>query len=92
MNYEWSNGIDPYTLQPLLGRSMTPPLRIEVAQSASVPWTTADHWEQSESYFSVSANVAEVLSTEGPGVYTVQMWGRLGGERVPLSNYAIFVR
>lgn len=92
VNYEWSNGIDPYTLQPLLGRSMTPPLRIEVAQSASVPWTTADHWEQSESYFSVSANVAEVLSTEGPGVYTVQMWGRHGEERVPLSNYAIFVR
>ena len=25
VNYEWSNGIDPYTLQPLLGRSMTPP-------------------------------------------------------------------
>ena len=91
VGYEWDGGIDPYTLDPALLRTSASPLMVEVAHSAAVPWTTANRWEQSGAAFSIEADLAPVLEASGAGVYTVQIWGRRGEERVPLTNYAIFL-
>ena len=91
VNYAWDTGIDPYTLDPSLSRSSAPPLSVEVAHSAAVPWTTADQWFQEGSFFTVEADLSEIISAHGTGVYTVQIWGRAGAERVPLTNYAVFL-
>ena len=92
VSYAWDTGIDPYTLESDLPRSPAPPLAIEVAHSAAVPWTTADLWSQDGPTFAVEADLSEVISFHGAGVYTVQIWGKRGQERVPLSNFAIFVQ
>ena len=89
--YAWDTGIDPYTLEASLGRSSAPPLVVEVAQSAAVAWTTATRWKQDGPSFSVEADLGEIIGAHGSGVYTVQIWGRMGDERVPLTNYAIFL-
>ena len=91
VSYEWDAGIDPYTLDAGLSRSSKPPLSVEVAHSAAVPWTTADRWFQESSFFSVEADLSDIISAHGSGVYTVQVWGRTGAERVPLTNYSIFL-
>ena len=92
VSYAWDTGIDPYTLESGLPRSLAPPLAIEVAHSAAVPWTTAERWEQEGPTFTLEADLSEVISTHGAGVYTVQIWGKRGQERVPFSNYTIFVQ
>ena len=91
VSYAWDTGIDPYTLDPHLPRSPAPPLAVEVAHSAAVPWTTADRWIQDGSFFTVEADLSEIIGAHGTGVYTVQIWGRRGGERIPLTNYAVFL-
>ena len=91
VSYEWENGIDPYTLEPSLSRSVAPHLPVELAQSAAVPWTTATQWEVAGPAFSIAADLSPVLEKFGPGVYTVQIWGKQDEERAPLTNYAIFV-
>lgn len=89
--YGWQGGIDPYTLEPALGRSESPPLAVAVSQRASVPWITATVWETGGSDFRVAADLTPVLESSGDGVYTVQIWGKVGTERAALTNYAIFV-
>ncbi len=91
VGYEWDAGIDPYTLDSTVSRSSAPPLAVEIAQSAAVPWTTADVWFQDGPAFSVAADLSEIFSSYGTGVYTVQIWGKSGDERVPLTNYALFL-
>lgn len=91
VSYEWDTGIDPYMLDASLSRSSAPPLAVEVAHSAAVPWTTADRWFQDGSFFSVEADLFDIIRMNGNGVYTVQIWGRTGGERVPLTNYSVFL-
>ena len=91
VSYEWDTGIDPYTLDPGLPRSSAPPLAVEVALSAAVPWTTAALWTQEGQLFAVEADLSNIIATHGTGVYTVQAWASRGTERVPLTNYALFV-
>lgn len=91
MGYAWDTGIDPYSLDAELSRSSAPPLAIEISHSAAVPWTTAAHWTQDGPAFSVEADMSEVFGAQGTGVYIVQIWGRTGHERVPLTNYAVFL-
>lgn len=90
--YGWQGGIDPYTLEPALGRSKSPPLAVSVAQRAAVPWVTAAVWETGGADFRVAADLTPVLENSGDGVYTVQLWGKAGAERAALTNYAIFVQ
>ncbi|CAI8034948.1 hypothetical protein GBAR_LOCUS19626 [Geodia barretti] len=90
VSYAWRNGIDPYTLEPALGRSAAPPLRVEIAQSAAVPWTTASLWRDSGASFEVAADLSEVVGRLGSGVYTVQVWGKKDGEKAPVANHSIF--
>ena len=91
VSYAWGTGIDPYTLDAGLARSPAPPLAVEIAQSAAVPWTTADRWFQEDSLFSVEADLSDIIGAHGSGVYTVQVWGRTDVERVPLTNYTVFL-
>ena len=55
-----------------------------------VPWVTASKWTARGTDFSITANVSKLLSKYGPGVYTVLLWGEVGGEDVPISEYSIF--
>ncbi len=90
-NYAWKTGIDPYALDPGLGRINAPPLRVDVVHTRAVPWTTAAVWESAGSSFRVTADLAPILEDAGPGVYTVQIWAKAGEERVAVTNYSIFV-
>jgi len=89
--YNWAAGIDPYTLDFRLPRSSSPPLPVEVERSAAISWVTAIRWEQSGQSFYVSADLSHLVPEVGPGVYTLQVWGRQGEERVALTNYTLFV-
>ncbi len=62
----------------------------QAEQAITVPWLTARKWEAQGANFSVTANVSGLLAEHGPGVYTLLLWGELGGENVPVSQYSIF--
>ncbi len=56
----------------------------------TVPWITASEWTASGAAFSIVADIRGLLSEYGPGVYTILLWGEIGGEDVPVSQYSIF--
>jgi uncharacterized protein YkwD len=57
-----------------------------------VPWVDAQRWDVSDGAFDISVDLEEVLEENGPGVYTVVLWGRMaGGESVAVTNYSLFV-
>ena len=53
-------------------------------QRITVPWLTASEWTARGKDFSV------LLEQYGLGVYTILLWGKVGGEDVPVSEYSIF--
>ena len=55
-----------------------------------VPKITASKWIRDSVRFSVEVDLNDVLEAHGPGVYTVLLWGTLGGEAEVISEYAIF--
>ena len=59
-------------------------------QSVTVPWITALEWTESGTSFAVKADVREILNRHGDGIYTVIVWGDLGGAREVISQYSIF--
>ena len=59
-------------------------------QIITVPWLTASEWTAAGTDFSVTADIGDLLSKYGPGVYTILLWGKVGGEDVPISQYSIF--
>ena len=64
-----------------------------VAQTVEllVPWVDADHWIATSAYgVAVDADLSGILAANGPGVYTVALWGKLNGEDVVFSVYSIF--
>lgn len=94
--YTWeSQGIDPYSvspdIQPTPNLSGIRPLYPIVVNSAIVKWVTASQWNISGNSFAIQANLNEIISQYGKGVYTVYIWGKIGGESVVLSNYSIFI-
>ena len=64
--------------------------RDQAEQAITAPWLTATKWEVRDANFSVTANVSGLLAEHGAGVYTVLLWGEMGGEKVPVSRYSIF--
>ena len=56
----------------------------------SVPAITASGWRVSNGKFSVKADLSRILDIYGPGVYTVSLWGQLGGVAKLISEYSIF--
>ncbi len=58
--------------------------------AVTAPWVTAREWEVRGQTFSARADLSQVIAIYGRGVYSVVVWGRIGGEDVALSEYAIF--
>ena len=54
------------------------------------PWITASKWTADGTSFSVSANINEALEEHGDGVYTIMVWGTIGGEQAIISQYSVF--
>ena len=59
-------------------------------QTIIVPWITASEWTASGTDFSVSVDISDVMNMRRAGVYTLLVWGNIGGERAPISQYSIF--
>ena len=59
-------------------------------QSITVPWITASEWTASGTTFAVKADISEVLGRYGDGVYSLMVWGKIGGEDVVISQYSLF--
>ncbi len=53
---------------------------------------TADRMEITDDRFDVEADLAPILGRNGPGIYTVRLWGRPRhmAEPVPLSEHPVF--
>ena len=91
---------DPYEVSPDApsARSVAEALRLhDEAKTAlrpsfplTIPWITASEWTASGAAFSVVADISDLLSEQGPGVYTILLWGLISGEDVPVSRYSIF--
>ena len=56
----------------------------------SIPYINADEWLVTEESFSIQAHIPELLATWGPGVYTVLVYGPVGGEDTLILEYPIF--
>ena len=56
----------------------------------SVPWITALKWTAKGDTFSVRANLSDLIGEHGAGVYSLIIWGKIGGEDVVISQYSIF--
>ena len=59
-------------------------------RSVTVPWVTASQYVVGGSSFTVEADISGVLARHGPGVYSVVVWGLLGGEQAILAEYSVF--
>ena len=59
-------------------------------RTITVPWLTATNWEARGASFHITADVSGLLEEYGPGVYTILLWGEIGGEGTPVSEYSIF--
>ena len=55
-----------------------------------VPWITAFEWRTSADAFFVRADLSNLLSRHGGGVYSIIVWGVIDGEDVVISEYSIF--
>lgn len=60
------------------------------SQSINVPWITASEWKARDMSFAVKADISEILNRHGDGVYTVIVWGNVGGTKEVISQYSIF--
>lgn len=96
--YSWeTQGPDPYSILPDTPSPSPNPWGISVVypptlNSATVKWVDATRWGVSGSSFNIEANLGQVVSRFGKGVYTVVIWAEIGNESVNLTNYSIFVR
>ena len=93
---------DPYDVSPAASPPRSPEeshalwrqayqaSQVRTESSIIVPWVTASTWRASGSDFSVVADISGLLSEYGPGVYTVVVWGEIGGEDVVIAEYSIF--
>ena len=51
---------------------------------------TASEWKVGGSEFWIVANLDPVLKKNGPGVYTVVLWGEVNSDIEIISEYSIF--
>ena len=70
---------------------VTPP-KVTTRVEETVPWVTAEKWDESEGITYLSADIGVAMEAFGPGVYTLLVWAdHTSGESVPVSEYSIFV-
>lgn len=55
-----------------------------------VPYHEATKWLISGDDFTVSANLRPILEKYGPGVYTIAVWGSMGGQNIPIAEHSVF--
>ena len=60
-------------------------------ESIVVSSVTTNQWTAAGETFSVTADLSEVLSQYGNGVYTLLMWAPLGDERIVVSEYSMIL-
>ena len=60
-------------------------------ESIVISRVTTSEWIVAGEEFSVSADVSDLLSKNGSGVYTLLMWAPFGGDDIVISEYAMFV-
>ena len=56
----------------------------------TVPWITALEWTAIGESFSVKADLSDLIAQHGDGVYSLMIWGKIGGEGIVISQYSIF--
>ena len=58
--------------------------------TVTVPWIDAAKFAANRNSFTVQANIRDVLSKHGDGVYSIVIWGRINDEKSVISEYSIF--
>ena len=93
---------NPYHVSPEAPPARSPDEAHSLRQTASeaglsldeipvtAPSITAREWEVIMDEFRITADLGKVLDVHGQGVYTIIVWGTLGGEITPISEYSIF--
>ena len=56
----------------------------------TVPWIDATEFRVGGGAFDVEADISQVLSKHGEGVYSVMVWGLIDGQDTVISEYSIF--
>ncbi len=56
----------------------------------TVRWLTASMWIAQGTEFAVTADIGDLLTKYGPGVYTILLWSEIDGQDIPVSQYSIF--
>ena len=64
--------------------------QLRVPQLITVPWITASERTVSGNAFAIKADISPILDQHGPGVYSVVLWGSVGGADAVISEYSIF--
>lgn len=59
-------------------------------QTITIPAITASEWTASGTTFAVRADISSILERYGDGVYSLMVWGKIGGEDVVISQYSLF--
>ena len=59
-------------------------------QTITVPWVTALEWTARGTEFAVRADIGGVVDRNGDGVYSIMVWGEIGGRRSVISAYSMF--
>ena len=63
---------------------------LSVPQIITVPWVTASERTVSGNAFALKADISRILERHGPGVYTLTLWGSVGGANAVIAEYSIF--
>ena len=92
-DFSWQAGTDPYFEDPGKPRVISPirVFKLSTPRLKQVPWTIPETWQVSGGSFEIEVTLLGIINDLGPGVYTVFIWGDNSGEKVPLTNYSIFV-
>ena len=59
-------------------------------ENLKADWIIAERWAVASDSFEIKADISEVLQKYNEGVYSVMLWGDIGGERAVISEYSIF--
>ena len=64
--------------------------RLTDDRTITVPWIDAGKFRVGGGAFDVEADISQVLSKHGEGVYSVIVWGLIDGQDTVISEYSIF--
>ena len=65
--------------------------RDRASRQLTYPWITALEWTSEGENFSISADISDLLAQHGGGVYTILLWADINSDRIPISEYSIFI-